>query len=65
MGCSQILTVGIHDLNVDLVLIRLMDMGFNGMFSNPHCRYTRPTYGYSFNQIGGHEVQWDILKSSL
>ena len=34
MGCSQILTIGIHD-------------------------------GYSFNQIGGHEFQCDVLKSSL
>ena len=36
MGCSQILTVCIQDLQVDLVLIRLVDRGFNGMFSNPH-----------------------------
>ena len=25
---------------MDLVLIRLVDMGFNEMFSDPHCRYT-------------------------
>ena len=27
-------------LQVDLVLIRLVDMGFSEMFSDPHCRYT-------------------------
>ena len=26
---------------VDLVLIRLVDMGFNRMFLDPHCRYTQ------------------------
>ena len=30
---------------MDLVLIRLVDMSFNEMFSNPHCRHTRPTCG--------------------
>ena len=93
MGCSQILTIGIQDLEVDLllfrlvdmrfngmfsnphyrytrsrsgsVLIRLVDMSFNGMFSNPHYRYTRPRSGSAFNKIGGHEFQWDVLKSSL
>ena len=28
---------------VDLVLLRLVDMSFNGMFSNHHCLYTGPT----------------------
>ena len=37
MGCSQIHTVGIQRLQLDLILIRLEDMGFNGMFSDPHC----------------------------
>ena len=36
MGYSEILTAGIQELHVDLVLIRLVDMSFNGMFSNPH-----------------------------
>ena len=40
-------------------------MGFNGMFSDPHCRYTRPTGGYDFNQIGGHGFQWDVLRFLL
>ena len=43
---------------MDLVLITLVDKGFNGMFSNPHCRYTWLTAGSSFNHIGGHEFQW-------
>ena len=38
-----------------LVLNRLVDMGFNGMFSYPHCRYTGTIGGPVFNnQIGGH-----------
>ena len=65
MGCSQILTVGIHGLQVDLVLIRWMDMGFNGIFSDPYCRYTGTTSRFGFNQIGGWEFQWDVLRSSL
>ena len=27
------------------MLIRLVDMGFSRMFSDPHCRYTEPTGG--------------------
>ena len=53
-GCSQILTEGIHGIHVDLVLIRLVDMGFRGMFSDPYCRCTGPTYVSGFNQTGGH-----------
>ena len=49
MGCSQILTVGIHDLQVDYVLIRLADMGFNDLFSDPHCWCTGSTGGLCFN----------------
>ena len=40
---------------MDLILIRLVDMSFQGMFSDPHCRYAGPTGGSGFNQIGGHE----------
>ena len=29
-------------------------MGFNGLFSDPHCRYTEPKDGYDINQTGGH-----------
>ena len=54
MGCSQILTVGTQGLQVNLVLIRLVDMGFNGMFSDSYCRYTGPTGKSGFNQVGGH-----------
>ena len=37
MGCSDILSVDTQGLLVDLVLIRLVDMGFNRMFSDPFC----------------------------
>ena len=53
MGWSHILTVGILGLYVNLVLIRLVDMGSNGMFSYPHCRYTLAIGGSGFKQIGG------------
>ena len=45
MGCSQILTIGIQNLQVDLMLIRLVVMGFSRMFSDPHYRYKGPTGG--------------------
>ena len=47
VGCSQILTVP-TGLQVDLVLIRLVDVGFSGMFSDPHYTYM-PTGGFGFN----------------
>ena len=79
---------------MDLVLIKLVDMSFNGMFSDPHCMYTglqvdlfliklvdmsikgmfsdlhsmytdRPIGGSGFNQVGGHEYQGDVFRSSL
>ena len=50
---------------MDMVLISLMDMHFNRVFSYPHCRYLGPTGGSGFNQIGGHEFQLDVLRSSL
>ena len=40
---------------MELVLIRLVDMGSNWRFSDPRCRYTGPTGGAGFNQIRGHE----------
>ena len=52
MGCSQILTVGTQILQVALVLIRLVDITFSEMFSDPHCRYPGSTVGTGFNQIG-------------
>ena len=57
MGYSQIRTVGIQVLHVNLVLIRLVDMGFNEMFSYPHYRYTVPTGKSGINQVGGHGFQ--------
>ena len=33
---------------MNLVLFRLVDMGFNGMFSNPHWRYKKSTCGAGF-----------------
>ena len=57
--CSQILTVGIQGLKV---LIRLVDMGFNSVFSDTHCRYTGPK---GFNQIGGHGFHQGVLRYSL
>ena len=65
VGCSPILTVCIQGLQVDLTLIRLVDIGYSGMFSDHHSRYTRLTSGSGFNQIGGHWLQWDVLRSSL
>ena len=37
---------------MDLVLIRLVYKGFNGMLPDPHCGYTEPTSGYVFNIVG-------------
>ena len=42
---------------MDLVLIRLVDMGFNRVFSASHCMYARPTGGSGFNQTGRHGFQ--------
>ena len=39
---------------MDLVLIRPVDMGFNGMISDPHCMYTEPIGGSGFNQTSGY-----------
>ena len=49
--------MGIHGLQVGVMLIRLVDMGFSEMFSDPHCGYTGPTGGSYVNQIGGHGFQ--------
>ena len=42
------------DVQVELVLMRLVGMSSKGMFSDPCCRYTGPIGGAGFNQIGGH-----------
>ena len=57
MKTSQILTVVIYCLQVDLILIKLMDMGYNEIFSDPHCSYILPTGGSGVNHIGGHAFQ--------
>ena len=38
---------------MNLVLNRLVDMGFNGMFSDLFSMYTGSTDGSGFKQIGG------------
>ena len=43
MGRYQILTVGMHNLQLHLSLNKLVVMGFNGMLPDPHCRYAQPT----------------------
>ena len=50
---------------MDLVVIKLVDIGFNRMFSDPHCRYTGPISGSDVNTIGRHGFQMDVLRSSL
>ena len=40
-----------------------MDMSFNGMVSDPHCRYTEPTGASSFIQIGNmhkHSMMYNM-----
>ena len=39
MQCSQILTTCLEGLHVDLILIKQVDIGFKGMFSDSHNRY--------------------------
>ena len=50
---------------MDLVLIRLVDMRFNRIVSDPHSRYTGPTCRFGVNQIGGHGFQQANIRSSL
>ena len=58
-------SLGINCLQVDLVLIRLSDMSFSSVFSDPHCRYSLSTGGFCFNKIVRHELQFGVLRSSL
>ena len=53
--------MGILGLQVELFLIRLVDMVFKWMFSYPHCGYTGPAGGASSNQTGGHGFQVHVL----
>ena len=50
---------------MDLGLIRLVDMGFNGMFIYLYYRYTGPIGGSGFNQIGGHGFRRNVHISLL
>ena len=50
---------------MDFVLIKLLDMTFNRMFSDPLCWSIGPAGGFCFNQIAGHDFQQDVLRSSL
>ena len=50
---------------MDLGLIRLVDMDFEGMFIYLHYRYTGPIGGSGFNQIGGHGFQRNVHISLL
>ena len=59
------LIVGIQDLQVNLVLIRLVDITFSRVFSDPHCGYTQLEGGYGFNHISGHDFLKGVLRSSL
>ena len=49
---------------MDLVLIRLVDMNFNGVFSDVHRSCIGYSGGSGFNQIGGHELQRTVHRSS-
>ena len=51
--------------SVKVVLIRLVDMSHNAVFPDPHCRFIEPTREDGFNQIGGHESQCSVSRSSL
>ena len=48
-----------------MVVFRLVAMSFNTAFSDPHCRYIGYTGAAGFSQIGGHEFQLSVLRSSL
>ena len=52
MGCYQILTVGMHNLQLHLSLNKLVVMGFNGMLPDPHYRYSGPTSTPVVNYTG-------------
>ena len=46
---------------MDLVLIILVNMGYNRIVSDPHSRYTGSSSGFGINQIGGHGFQQDVI----
>ena len=50
---------------MDLVLIRLVDIGFIEMLPDPYCRYIETACGFGFNQIGGHRFHRDVTRSLL
>ena len=65
MGCSQILSVRISGLEVDLLLIVLVHMSLNSVFSDPLCTYVGSRGEFRFNLIGSHEFEWGVLRFSL
>ena len=65
MGCSRSLTLDRQALQVDLVLTRFVDRGFNEILSYPQYRNTGPTGQSVFDLIGGHGSQRDVLWFSL
>ena len=50
MKCSQIHTASIQDLHMDMILLKILDMGFNEMFLDHHFKYTVPTCGSGSNK---------------
>ena len=46
---------------MDLVLIRVMDIGFTKMCSYPHCGYTGSAGGSGFNWFVEHGFQLGVL----
>ena len=47
--------LGIDSLPMYLILIRLVDMSFIEVLSDPYCMYLWPTHVSCFNQISGQE----------
>ena len=47
---------------MDLVLIRLVDMRFNSMFSDPHCRYFELEVDLVLDQSQIHHTTGGILQ---
>ena len=63
--CSKTLTVVLWSLQVELILIRLVDMSLRTVFTDSHFRYIGLTGGADFNQIDGHESQNSVHRFSL
>ena len=48
-----------------LIVMKLVNTRFYGLFSDPHCRYLRPMCVSDCDETGEHEVLWGVLISSL